>query len=121
MCLLSGELALAKGDYDLAAKVFTQGLKHAPGDAEFLFGLARAYAPWVDMEAELRRHDEPLRSLETWRPLSEFDVVGLSPQRELTFPNVLAMLDLGRIPSYNVCYTQLLRAPRSASGARSSA
>lgn len=58
----------------------------------------RAYAPWVDMEAELRERSEPLRSLETWRPLSEFDVVGFSLQFELTFTNVLTMLDLGGIP-----------------------
>ncbi len=58
----------------------------------------RAYAPWVDMEAELRAHGEPLRSLESWRPLSEFDAVGFSLQYELTFTNILTMLDLGGIP-----------------------
>ncbi len=58
----------------------------------------RAYTPWVDMEAELRAHREPLRSLESWRPLSEFDAVGFSLQFELTFTNVLTMLDLGGIP-----------------------
>lgn len=57
----------------------------------------RAYAPWVDMEAELRSRSEPLRSLESWRPLSEFDAVGFSLQFELTFTNVLNMLDLGGI------------------------
>ncbi|MGF1464709.1 MAG: TIGR03960 family B12-binding radical SAM protein [Sandaracinaceae bacterium] len=58
----------------------------------------RAYTPWVDMEAELRARGEPLRSLESWRPLSDFDVVGFSLQFELTFTNVLTMLDLGGIP-----------------------
>ncbi|MEZ4339772.1 MAG: TIGR03960 family B12-binding radical SAM protein [Sandaracinaceae bacterium] len=58
----------------------------------------RAYAPWIDMEAELRAHGEPLRSLESARPLSDFDVVGFSLQFELTFTNVLTMLDLGGIP-----------------------
>ena len=58
----------------------------------------RAYAPWVDMEAQLRERGEPLRSLETWRPLSDFDVVGFSLQFELTFTNVLTMLELGGIP-----------------------
>ena len=43
--LASGDLALAKNDYDLAAKTFTQGLKKFPEDPEFHFGLARAYAP----------------------------------------------------------------------------
>lgn len=58
----------------------------------------RAYTPWVDMEAALREHGEPLRSLETWRPLSDFDCVGFSLQYELTFTNILTMLDLGGIP-----------------------
>jgi radical SAM family uncharacterized protein/radical SAM-linked protein len=58
----------------------------------------RVYTPWSDMEAELRARDEPLRSLESWRPLREFDCVGFSLQFELTFTNVLTMLDLGGIP-----------------------
>lgn len=58
----------------------------------------RAYAPWDDMERELRARGEPLRSLESARPLSDFDVVGFSLQYELTFTNVLLMLDLGGVP-----------------------
>ncbi|HEX3765714.1 MAG TPA: TIGR03960 family B12-binding radical SAM protein, partial [Kofleriaceae bacterium] len=58
----------------------------------------RAFAPWLDMEAELRERGLPLVSLETQRPLCEFDVVGISLQYELTFTNVLTLLDLGRIP-----------------------
>ncbi len=58
----------------------------------------RVYAPWVDLERELRRRDLPLVSLESWIPLCEFDCVGFSLQYELTFTNVLTMLDLGGIP-----------------------
>jgi radical SAM family uncharacterized protein/radical SAM-linked protein len=58
----------------------------------------RAFAPWLDMEAELRERSLPLVSLETQRPLCEFDVVGVSLQYELTFTNFLTLLDLGRIP-----------------------
>ncbi len=58
----------------------------------------RAFAPWTDMEAELRARGLPLVSLETQRPLCEFDVVGISLQYELTFTNMLTLLDLGRIP-----------------------
>ncbi|HEY0478628.1 MAG TPA: TIGR03960 family B12-binding radical SAM protein, partial [Kofleriaceae bacterium] len=58
----------------------------------------RAFAPWLDMETELRERGLPLVSLETQRPLCEFDVVGVSLQYELTFTNVLTLLDLGRIP-----------------------
>ena len=58
----------------------------------------RAFAPWTDMEAELRARGLPLVSLETQRPLAAFDVVGISLQFELTFTNVLTLLDLGGIP-----------------------
>jgi radical SAM family uncharacterized protein len=58
----------------------------------------RAYSPWIDMEAQLRARGLPLVSCETARPLREFDVVGFSLQFELTYTNVLNMLDLGGIP-----------------------
>lgn len=58
----------------------------------------RVYAPWFDLESLLRGHDQPLVSLETFTPLAQFHVVGFSLQYELTYTNVLAMLDLGGIP-----------------------
>ncbi|MBO6937410.1 MAG: TIGR03960 family B12-binding radical SAM protein [Deltaproteobacteria bacterium] len=58
----------------------------------------RSYAVWPDMEEQLREHGEPLRSLESARPLKDFDVVGFSLQYELTYTNILQMLDLGGIP-----------------------
>jgi len=58
----------------------------------------RVYAPWVDMEAALRAAGIPLLSLESKRPLKDFDVVGFSLDYELTYTNVLNILDLGRIP-----------------------
>jgi radical SAM family uncharacterized protein/radical SAM-linked protein len=58
----------------------------------------RAYAPWIDMEAQLRSRGVPLLSCESARPLREFDVVGFSLQFELTYTNVLSMLELGGVP-----------------------
>ena len=58
----------------------------------------RAYAPWVDMETLLRQRGLPLASLDTCSPLSEFDIIGFSLQYELTYTNILMMLDLGGIP-----------------------
>jgi radical SAM family uncharacterized protein len=58
----------------------------------------RAFAPWVDWEAELRRHNLPLYGLETFTPLKDFDLVGFSLQYEVCYTNVLTMLDLGGIP-----------------------
>ncbi|MCS6885171.1 MAG: TIGR03960 family B12-binding radical SAM protein [Acidobacteriota bacterium] len=58
----------------------------------------RAYAPWIDMEQALRSQKLPLASLETFTPLSQFDIVGFSLQYEMTYTNILTMLDLGDIP-----------------------
>lgn len=58
----------------------------------------RAFAPWPDMEAQLRERGLPVLSLETRRPLAEFDAVGFSLQYELTFTNMLNLLDLSGIP-----------------------
>src|SRR5262245_11838343 len=58
----------------------------------------RCYAPWVDLEALLRAHDLPLVSLESHLPLHDFHVVGFSLQYELTYANLLTMLELGGVP-----------------------
>ncbi len=58
----------------------------------------RAFTPWVDMEAQLRQRGLPLVTLESARPLRDFDVVGMSLQYELTYTNCLTLLDLGGIP-----------------------
>ncbi len=58
----------------------------------------RAYMPLPDMEALLREKQAPLTSLESKRPLSEFDIVGFSLQYELCGTNILGMLELGGIP-----------------------
>ncbi len=58
----------------------------------------RAYAPWVDMERELRAAGLPLFSLESRKPLRAFDVVGISLPYEQLYTNALNVLDLGGIP-----------------------
>ncbi|OPY14686.1 MAG: Radical SAM superfamily protein [Syntrophus sp. PtaB.Bin001] len=58
----------------------------------------RCYAPWPDMENLLRTRRLPLTTLESRTPLSAFDLVGFSLQYELSYTNVLNMLDLGGIP-----------------------
>ncbi|WP_437793338.1 TIGR03960 family B12-binding radical SAM protein [Sorangium sp. So ce693] len=58
----------------------------------------RCYTPWIDMEAQLVKRGLPLVSLESARPLRDFDVVGFSLQFELTYSNILTMLHLGGIP-----------------------
>jgi len=58
----------------------------------------RVYAPWVDMEARLRESNIPLFSLESRRPLKDYDIIGFSLGYELSYTNVLNMLDLSQIP-----------------------
>ncbi len=58
----------------------------------------RTYLPWVDMIAALREAEIPLYSLESKRPLTDFDIVGVSLPYEQVFTNLLEMLDLAGIP-----------------------
>ncbi len=60
--------------------------------------LERTFAPAEDMEKLMRGFDVPLFALESLRPVKEFDLLGFSLQYELSFTNVLNMLDLARIP-----------------------
>ncbi|MBN1161961.1 MAG: TIGR03960 family B12-binding radical SAM protein [Dehalococcoidales bacterium] len=66
------------------------------GEADVL--AERTYAPWVDMESELRQRKTPLFSLESRRPLKDFSIIGFSLGYELGYTNVLNMLDLAGIP-----------------------
>ncbi len=61
----------------------------------------RVYAPWVDMAEKMREHGIPLFSLESKRPLKDFDLIGFSLGYELTYTNVLNMLDLAGIPVFS--------------------
>lgn len=58
----------------------------------------RAYCPWTDMEAIMRREGLPLYSLETRHPLSDFDLIGVSLPYEQLYSNTLNLLDLGGVP-----------------------
>lgn len=85
--------------------VYEVGMSHMGG--RILYGLVndheeflmeRAFAPWPDMEEKMRENGIPLYSLESLRPVGDFDVVGFSLQYELSYSNVLNMLDLAGIP-----------------------
>ena len=58
----------------------------------------RVFSPWPDMEEQLRARGLPLTTLESRTPLREFDAVGITLPYELTYSNVLNLLDLGGIP-----------------------
>jgi radical SAM family uncharacterized protein/radical SAM-linked protein len=58
----------------------------------------RVFAPWPDMENELRTNNIPLYALESFSPLKDFDIIGFTLQYELTYTNILNMLELAGIP-----------------------
>ena len=58
----------------------------------------RVFAPWLDREAQLRSDGTPLAALESGRPLAHFDILGFTLPYELTYTNILTMLDLGGLP-----------------------
>ncbi len=60
--------------------------------------MERTFAPWVDMEGVMRRRGLPLFTLESHRPVGDFDILAFTLQYEMTFTNILNMLDLAGIP-----------------------
>ena len=58
----------------------------------------RAYSPWTDMEAAMRASGIPLFTLETHRPVRDCDLFGISIPHELTYTNILNLIDLAGIP-----------------------
>ena len=58
----------------------------------------RSYAPWLDLEAELRSNRVPLFSLETHRAAGDFDLIAFNLSAELVYTNVLNCVDLAGVP-----------------------
>ncbi len=61
----------------------------------------RVYAPWVDMEEKMRENSIPLFAHESGDPIRDFDIVGFTLQYELSYTNVLNMLELAQIPLFS--------------------
>ena len=58
----------------------------------------RVYAPWIDMEDKMREHHIPLWAHESGDPIADFDFIGFTLQYEMSYTNVLNMLDLAGLP-----------------------
>ena len=71
---------------------------HAGQRARRRFAAERVYCPWPDMADAMRREGVPLFTLESWRPVREVDLLGITLQAELTYSNVLEVLDLAGHP-----------------------
>src|SRR6058998_3341138 len=97
-----GKLCLAFPDtYQLGMSHHGLQVLYSLMNADPQWACERAFTPWLDWEAELRGRRLPLYSLETFTPLREFDVIGFSLQYEVSYTNVLTMLDLGRVALYS--------------------
>ncbi len=72
-------------------------LYHLLNDQDDIY-CERAFAPWPDMEAELKKEGIPLFSHETRDSLKDFDFLGFTLQYELSYTNILNMLDMSGIP-----------------------
>lgn len=62
------------------------------------FLMERVFAPWTDMEKIMREKNIPLFGLESGRSMLEYDCIGFTLQYEMSYTNILNMLDLGGIP-----------------------
>lgn len=58
----------------------------------------RVYTPWPDMEAKMRENNIPLYAIESKDPLNKFNILGFTLQYEMSYTNILNMLDMGGIP-----------------------
>ncbi|MGB9976110.1 TIGR03960 family B12-binding radical SAM protein [Thermovenabulum sp.] len=72
-------------------------LYHLLNEREDVFA-ERVFAPWVDFEEQMRKEKIPLFSLESKTPLKKFDFIGFSLQYEMSYSNILNMLELSGIP-----------------------
>jgi len=92
-------IALAYPDaYDIGMSNMGLGILYDILNREEDVACERTFAPWEDMEAEMRAEGIGLWSLETRHPVRDFDVLGFTLQYEMTYTNVLNMLDLAGIP-----------------------
>ena len=92
-------LALTFPDlYELGMSNFGLKILYEIVNSQPEFLADRSYAPEMDMEALLRQYKVPLWALESRQRLNQFDLIGFSLQYELTYTNVLNMLELAQIP-----------------------
>jgi radical SAM family uncharacterized protein len=100
---VSTKVALAFPDvYEIGMSYLGQKILYALLNKDRSVLAERVFAPWPDLERELRAAAIPLASLENAIPLRAFDIVGFSLLYELNLTNVLTILDLGGIPLTSV-------------------
>jgi radical SAM family uncharacterized protein len=61
----------------------------------------RVFAPWGDMEEAMRKHDLPLWALESQQPVKDFDMIAFTIGYEMSYSNILNMLNLAKVPLHS--------------------
>ena len=84
--------------YDIGMSHIGMKILYSLKNARENFRCERCFAPDVDFEKIMRENDIPLYSLESLEPIKDFDFIGFTMQYELSYTNVLNMLDLAGIP-----------------------
>ncbi len=96
---VQAKIALVFPDvYEIGMSYLGQKILYAALNAQSRFLAERVFAPWPDLENELRSRRRPIFSLENRLPLGAFDIIGFSLLYELNYSNILTILDLGGIP-----------------------
>ncbi len=92
MCMIFPDL------YDVGMSHFGVKILYDIINSSDFASCERSYLPWIDMQKAMIEKNISLYSYETYTPINEFDVVGFTLQYELSYPNVLRSLKLGKIP-----------------------
>ena len=88
--------------------IYEIGMSHL--GSKILYGLLnsmegvwceRTYAPFLDMEEQMRKRGQPLYALESGDPVGAFDILGFTLQYEMNYTGVLNMLDLAGVPKHS--------------------
>jgi Fe-S oxidoreductase len=96
------KFALAFPDfYELGMSHIGMGIIYDILNSVDYIACERVYLPYPDMNAKLKEHNIPLFSLESFEEIKNFDIAGFSLQYELSYTNILLMLELSGIPLFS--------------------
>ena len=84
--------------YDIGMSHLGMKILYSLKNSRENFWCERVFAPWADYEQIMRDNDIPLYGLESLEPIKDFDFIGFTLQYELSYTNVLNMLDLAGLP-----------------------
>ncbi len=96
------KFALAFPDfYELGMSHLGMGIIYDILNSRDYIACERVYLPYPDMTGKLKENKIPLFSLESFEEINNFDIAGFSLQYELSYPNILLMLELSGIPVFS--------------------